>query len=314
MATYRGQSSGWQLGVIIDRGLARGARGVPRRRRRCGGAREDQGVSTARGSDSATQLKVERDRALDGVDQQLDDAVARVNLLLDKLAASNGTITLINGVLTYVPTGPSPIALLADAADLELSRLLVTPAASWRPTRSGSPREHALADGARTGQGARRRDVRPRSRRTGTTTPPNVVHAMLFATAPGRQGLHLRDRRARHLRLLGPHQGGLRPDPARASRTSRAHSCTSAIPVAPDALRPGDLLTYGPDGSEHVTMYIGDGLVVEAKGRGLRRHRRRGPRGPDQGLRRRHPHRPLTRPGVDRPADERCCAFCGESA
>jgi cell wall-associated NlpC family hydrolase len=39
------------------------------------------------------------------------------------------------------------------------------------------------------------------------------------------------------------------------------------VPVAPESLRPGDLLTYGPDGSEHVTMYIGDGLVVEAKGR-----------------------------------------------
>jgi cell wall-associated NlpC family hydrolase len=39
------------------------------------------------------------------------------------------------------------------------------------------------------------------------------------------------------------------------------------IPVTPETLRPGDLLTYGLDGSEHVTMYIGDGLVVEAKGR-----------------------------------------------
>jgi cell wall-associated NlpC family hydrolase len=39
------------------------------------------------------------------------------------------------------------------------------------------------------------------------------------------------------------------------------------IPVTPETLRPGDLLAYGPDGADHVTMYIGDGLVVEAKGR-----------------------------------------------
>jgi cell wall-associated NlpC family hydrolase len=36
--------------------------------------------------------------------------------------------------------------------------------------------------------------------------------------------------------------------------------------VAVDDLRPGDLLTYGPDGSEHVVLYIGAGWDVEAKG------------------------------------------------
>jgi len=37
-------------------------------------------------------------------------------------------------------------------------------------------------------------------------------------------------------------------------------------PVAVGDLRPGDLLAYGPDGSEHVVMYIGAGWDVEAKG------------------------------------------------
>jgi cell wall-associated NlpC family hydrolase len=37
-------------------------------------------------------------------------------------------------------------------------------------------------------------------------------------------------------------------------------------PVAPMALAPGDLLAYGPAGGDHVTFYIGQGLVVEAKG------------------------------------------------
>ena len=63
--------------------------------------------------------------------------------------------------------------------------------------------------------------------------------------------------------------------------------------MTPESLRPGDLLTYGPDGADHVTMYIGDGLVVEAKGRAYGVDRRAGPRGPAQGLRRRHPHRSL---------------------
>jgi cell wall-associated NlpC family hydrolase len=39
------------------------------------------------------------------------------------------------------------------------------------------------------------------------------------------------------------------------------------LPVAPGALRAGDLLAYGPGGAEHVTMYLGAGLDVEAKGR-----------------------------------------------
>jgi cell wall-associated NlpC family hydrolase len=37
-------------------------------------------------------------------------------------------------------------------------------------------------------------------------------------------------------------------------------------PVPPISLQPGDLLTYGPLGADHVTMYLGQGLVVEAKG------------------------------------------------
>lgn len=35
-------------------------------------------------------------------------------------------------------------------------------------------------------------------------------------------------------------------------------------PVAVSDLQPGDLLFYGPGGSEHVAMYIGNGQQVEA--------------------------------------------------
>jgi cell wall-associated NlpC family hydrolase len=37
-------------------------------------------------------------------------------------------------------------------------------------------------------------------------------------------------------------------------------------PVTPDQLAPTDLLTYGASGIEHVTMYLGAGRMVEAKG------------------------------------------------
>jgi cell wall-associated NlpC family hydrolase len=40
----------------------------------------------------------------------------------------------------------------------------------------------------------------------------------------------------------------------------------AGAPVAPLALAPGDLLAYGPAGADHVTFYLGQGLVVEAKG------------------------------------------------
>ena len=39
------------------------------------------------------------------------------------------------------------------------------------------------------------------------------------------------------------------------------------LPVAVPDLRPGDLLAYGPDGSQHVVLYVGAGIDVEAMGR-----------------------------------------------
>jgi len=46
-------------------------------------------------------------------------------------------------------------------------------------------------------------------------------------------------------------------------RTSGAQfAATTQIPLAD--IEPGDLLFYGPDGSEHVAMYIGGGMMVEA--------------------------------------------------
>jgi cell wall-associated NlpC family hydrolase len=46
-------------------------------------------------------------------------------------------------------------------------------------------------------------------------------------------------------------------------RTSGAqYAATTHIPLAD--IQPGDLLFYGPDGSEHVAMYVGGGSMIEA--------------------------------------------------
>jgi cell wall-associated NlpC family hydrolase len=262
VATYRGQSSGWQLGVIVERGLA-----------------EERAVYLVAAADAAARQKIKSLlRAADRLEAQLDaertervkvevqlgTAVERVNRLLDKLAASNGTITLIDGVLTYVPTGPSPVALLADAADQELSRLLVSeqpPAADAKWLAAS----HALATEIARGKGLGDSSAAALEA-SWAATPTNVVHAMLFALRQvGKAYVYatagpvtfdcsgLTKAAYAQIRLGLPHFSG-----------AQLHA---GIPVTAETLRPGDLLTYGPDGSEHVTMYIGDNLVVEAKGR-----------------------------------------------
>jgi cell wall-associated NlpC family hydrolase len=262
VATYRGQSSGWQLGVIVERGLAEeravylvAAADAAARRRIRGLVRDEKTTAAQLDADRKEKVRVE---------EQLADAVDKVNRLLEKLAASNGVITLIDGVLTYVPTGPSPIALLADAADQELSRLMLTQAA--RPT---DPKwiaaRHALAAEIAKGKGLAASSAAA-IEASWDATPAPVVHAMLFALRQvGKAYVYatsgpvtfdcsgLTKAAYAQIRLGLPHFSG-----------AQLHL---GVPVAPEALRPGDLLTYGPDGADHVTMYIGDGLVVEAKGR-----------------------------------------------
>ncbi len=264
VATYRGQSSGWQLGVIVDHGLDQ------ERALYLVGAVDAATREKIKSFDHAvttldTQLKDERAERVK-VGLQLDDAIARVNRLLDKLADSSGTLSIINGVLTYVPTGPSPIALLADAADKELSRLLATqmPRESDAKWQSAS---HDLAVQIATSKaGIDATASAAALQASWAATPANVVHAMLFALRQvGKAYIYATDgpttfdcsglTKAAYAQLhLGlPHFSG-----------AQLHI---GVPVAPAALRPGDLLTYGPDGSEHVTMYIGDNMDVEAKGR-----------------------------------------------
>jgi hypothetical protein len=163
--------------VIVERGLA-----------------EERAIYLVAAADAAARGKIkslhrEADRleaTLDAeraerieVGKQLDVAVLHVNLLLDKLAASSGTISLIDGELVYVPTGPSPIALLADAADKELSRLLLTNEPPALDTKWLAAR-HALA--TELARGKALGDAKAVAiEKAWETTPPNVLHAMLFA-------------------------------------------------------------------------------------------------------------------------------------
>lgn len=264
VAMYRGQSSGWRLGVLTDRQLS-----------------DERAVYLVAAVDAASRAKikvldrtearlerlVDAERSDQGsMDVQLEDALARLNRLLDKLAANNGTITTINGDLVFVPTGPSPVALLADAADQQLFRLILaqTPPATDGPWLAA---RHTLAlELARAKVPGDRQTTAAAIERDWDVTPPSVLHATLFALRQvGKAYVYATDgpdtfdcsglTKAAYaqIRLGLPHFSG-----------AQLHV---GVPVPPEALRPGDLLTYGPDGSEHVTMFIGGGLVVAAKGR-----------------------------------------------
>ena len=89
----------------------RGTRAVPRRRGRRRGARAHPATSTR--DEKTTSDRLTAARAEKGPGRQAAHRARshRVNRLLEKLADSSGVITLIDGVLTYVPTGPSPVAL-----------------------------------------------------------------------------------------------------------------------------------------------------------------------------------------------------------
>ena len=262
VATYRGASSGWQLGVIVERGLAQ-ERAVYLVAAADEAARGEIKSLRHEAQKLATTLDAERAERIE-VGKQLDQAVLQVNLLLAKLSASSGTISLIDGELVYVPTGPSPVALLADAADRELARLIATNEPPALDTRWLAAR-HALA--AELARDKARGDAKALAiERSWEATPPNVLHAMLFALRQvGKAYIYATD---------GPETfdcSGLTKAAYTQIRMGLPHFSGAqlhlGIPVTPETLRPGDLLAYGSDGADHVTMYIGDGLVVEAKGR-----------------------------------------------
>jgi hypothetical protein len=263
VATYRGQSSGWRLGVLVERNLD-DERAVYLVAAADAAARNDIKRLTREGDRLAKQLGQQRDERVQ-VEAQLNAALERMNRLLDKLAASNGTITTIDGELVFVPTGPSPVAVLAHSADQELQRLIAANAPLAGDARWLAARHTLALELARAGEGDRAARAAA-IEADWDLTPPQVVHATLFALRQvGKAYVYatagpvtfdcsgLTKAAYAQIRLGLPHFSG-----------AQLHL---GIPVTPETIRTGDLLTYGPDGSEHVTMSIGGGLVVEAKGR-----------------------------------------------
>ena len=262
IAAYRGQATGWRLGVLTRRSLA-----------------DERAVYLIGLTDAAAREKLrELDRKVDRVDlraraerndladveKRQRDTDTRVAALTDKLSAASGSLGVVEAP-PGIGAASSAVAILADAAGNELSRVLssgVAPAADapWLAARNALLTEMA---GASSGD---RKSVADRAQHDWDVTPPALLRVVLFALRQvGKPYIYatagpdtfdcsgLTKRAYAELRIGLPHFSG-----------AQLHL---GIPVPPESLRPADLLTYGPDGAEHVTMYVGAGLVVEARGR-----------------------------------------------
>jgi len=266
VATYQGHASGWQLSVLTK------------------GALDDERALYLSGvADAAAQHKLEKlehsiDHATKVLTDQRSQAAAldgqvpalqhRIDLLTQKIADSAGVLGIV------LPPGAvaaanSKVALLADAAVTALNQALAAahplPAERpWLDTR------HALAtalveeggDGGKDGGKA----AAARLEAEWDATSPAVLRVVLFALRQvGKPYVYatagpetfdcsgLTKRAYAEIGIGMPHFSGAQ--------------LALGIPVLPTALRPGDLLTYGPGGADHVTMYVGAGVDVEARGR-----------------------------------------------
>jgi cell wall-associated NlpC family hydrolase len=193
-----------------------------------------------------------------------------LTVVLAKLAAATSAITLVG---TPTPAAAAAGPLAAAAADAE-GALVAATVARW-----GSPLAAALTAADYTVKrttlaGLVAATLRP----TGdaidpaaldvvwAAAPEPAMRAVLFALSQlGKPYVYATDgpatydcsgltRRAWAESGIGlPHFSG-----------AQLHT---GLPVAPAHLRPGDLLAYGPDGTQHVVLYVGAGTVVQAEGR-----------------------------------------------
>lgn len=155
------------------------------------------------------------------------------------------------GHVTAVDPGPTEVARLARAAELALDSNIGV---------AGSRRQLAEAVGAQTQLDPVRFDTE------WAATPVPALRSTYFALSQvGKPYVYAAD---------GPESydcSGLTRRAWQQAGISLPHfsgaQLHSGLPVAPAQVRPGDLLTYGPDGSEHVVQYIGAGFDVEAMGR-----------------------------------------------
>ncbi|MGZ8733969.1 MAG: NlpC/P60 family protein [Acidimicrobiia bacterium] len=238
----------------------------------------------ARLAELADQLRITEAALQTNRDEQLA-STERLDIVKAKLA----TATIgASGPVTPAAPGPGPIAKAARAAGDALR------ASDFAAARSAAALAAALAtptdpDAIAVAFGAAAEQVQPKAEHeakqqnlaeavdgeTGAdgselaavwaSTPPPALQAMYFAlsqvgkdyvyatSGPNSYDCSGLTRRAWAENQIGlPHFSG-----------AQLHVGSS---VAVADLRPGDLLAYGPDGSEHVVLYIGAGWDVEAKG------------------------------------------------
>ena len=249
--------------------------------------RADQnGIKAMQGrlAELADQLQAtEAALAANGAEQL--ESKDRLETVKTKIAEST---TSLVGAVTPAGPGPGPVAKAARAAedalissDFAAARAAAALAAvaaapgdadavavayaaavqQQQPKAEHDAKQRHLADVVGDGSGADGSALE----RIWATTPAPALRAMYFALSQvGKDYVYATSgpttydcsgltRRAWAENQIGlPHFSG-----------AQLHTGT---PVAVDALRPGDLLAYGPDRSEHVVLFIGAGWDVEAKG------------------------------------------------
>jgi hypothetical protein len=217
-------------------------------------------------TDRVADLSAELDRLAGEIGAfEADQRALRdqLDVVLAKIAAASATIGLA-GDVAPAGIGPSDVARLAretDEAFVAFTLASDPVVAAERAARYDQAR-HALAAelGDKTRVPAERFDA------AWVASPVHALRAMYFALSQvGKPYVYA---------TAGPATydcSGLTKRAWEQNGISIPHFSGAqlhvGLPVSPDALRPGDLLTYGPDGSEHVVMYIGAGYTVEAKGR-----------------------------------------------
>ncbi len=260
VAAYRAQSTGWRVQGRIPESLDR-ARAilllertdtVERRRLRS----LDERIERLR-----TRLAAQV-RLRDGSLAHREALRAREQALVAKLASAGGGLQLVAPGGPVTP-GPDRVAQEAAAA---LAMLV-------RADRDRPPSEPAWSEALR-----RLADAVVASPRVPARTPPGpladavraaplpVQRVVLFALSQvGKPYVYA---------TAGPETydcSGLTKRAWQEAGLGLPHFSGAqlrlGVAIRPEELRPGDLLAYGPDGSEHVTLAIGAGLVVEGRGR-----------------------------------------------
>jgi cell wall-associated NlpC family hydrolase len=258
-------------------------------------------LGTAADRDERRRLRaLERERRglesrLAGEDQrrgelaiEVGDTNTQITSVLDKLTAAAATPTPAGA---QVPAEPAtdPVARAARAADVALTLATeaqqgaavatssaATSAADPALTAAASAAEVAAAEAqlGLTDKRAALADLLGGSLRADAAafdaiwaaTPVPALHATLFALSQvGKPYVYATAGPATY-DCSGLTKRAWAESGVRLPHFSGAQLHTG-VPVAPAQLRPGDLLTYGPDGSEHVVLSIGNNWVVSAKGR-----------------------------------------------